>query len=103
MPIFAIEYTYTDDAAARGEARPAHKNYMASLAEQGINVGSGVFAESSAPDGAMLLFVADSDEAALDLVAADPFYREGLVAEVRVRQWTPFFGPLLPYASSPAI
>jgi uncharacterized protein YciI len=99
MAIFVIDYTYTDDTAARDVLRPAHKDYMASLAEEGINVGSGVYAASDEPDAAMLLFVADDEAAARALMDADPFYANGTVAQARVRQWTPFFGPLVPFAA----
>lgn len=49
MPIYAVTYTYADDsAAARDTHRPAHRAYLSTLSEQGINLVSGPFGADEA-------------------------------------------------------
>ncbi|WP_150243343.1 YciI family protein [Nocardiopsis quinghaiensis] len=94
MAVFAITYTYAaDSAAARDEHRPAHREYLDGLSEQGANLCSGPFGPGEAP-GALLLFRAASEEEALALTEKDPFRLRGLVSEVGIREWVPVLGPL---------
>ncbi len=94
MAVFAITYVYApDSAAARDEHRPAHREYLGGLSEQGVNLCSGPFGAEDAP-GALLLFRADSREEALALTEKDPFRLQSLVSEVDVREWLPVLGPL---------
>ncbi len=41
MPIFAVNYAYLDDAAKLDTIRPVHREYLATLASQNINLLSG--------------------------------------------------------------
>ncbi|MEU8484795.1 MULTISPECIES: YciI family protein [unclassified Streptomyces] len=93
MPIYAVTYTYTDDSAARDAVRPAHREFLGALVEQGINLVSGPFAAGEAP-GALLLFRAADKQAALAVTETDPFRVQGLVSDVSVQEWTPVIGPL---------
>ncbi|MER5181246.1 YciI family protein [Streptomyces sp. NPDC002896] len=95
MPVFAVTYTYTDDTAGRDEHRPAHKEYLNSLAVQGVNLCSGPFGADETP-GALLLISAATKADALDATEGDPFRRQGLVADVSARAWTPMLGRLAP-------
>ncbi|WP_425840915.1 YciI family protein [Streptomyces fractus] len=93
MPLYAVTYTYTDDTAGRDTHRPAHKEFLGALAEQGVNLCSGPFAEDEDP-GALLLIRAADKAAALAATAQDPFRVQGLVSAVEARAWTPVLGPL---------
>ncbi|WP_406109595.1 YciI family protein [Streptomyces sp. NBC_01003] len=93
MPIYAVTYTYTDDSAARGELHPAHREFLGTLVEQGINLVSGPFVAGEAP-GALLLFRAADKQAALAATDKDPFRVQGLVRDVSVQEWKPVLGPL---------
>lgn len=94
MPIYAVTYTYADDsAAARDTHRPAHRAYLSTLSEQGINLVSGPFGADE-PAGALLLFRAGSKDEVLALTEKDPFRVEGLVARTDVAEWLPVLGPL---------
>lgn len=91
MTTFAVQYHYDQRTDLRDQVRPAHRAYLVGLQEQGLLLGSGPYADG--PDGALLVFAA-ADRAALDaLVADDPFSREGLVAQLDVREWTLVLGP----------
>ncbi|MDT0327571.1 YciI family protein [Nocardiopsis lambiniae] len=94
MAVYAITYVYAENSdAARDEHRPAHREYLGGLTEQGINLCSGPFGAQDAP-GALLLFRADSAEEVLALTEKDPFRLEGVVTDVQVREWIPVLGPL---------
>lgn len=84
--LFAVQYTYAQDAAALDELRPSHRAYLGTLAEQGVVRGSGPFVDDG-PAGALLVFAAP-DRATLDAhLEADPFARAGLIAATEVRRW----------------
>jgi uncharacterized protein YciI len=91
MTTFAVQYHYDQRHDLRDQVRPAHRAYLLGLAERGLLLGSGPYADGEA--GALLVFAA-ADRAALDaLVAEDPFSREGLIAQLDVREWTLVLGP----------
>lgn len=92
MPVFAVVYTYTDDSAGRDTHRPAHRAYLGTLAEQGVNLCSGPFGPEEEA-GALLLFRAADKAAAVAHTERDPFRIQGLVGEVSVREWAPLLGP----------
>ncbi|MCW2770309.1 MAG: hypothetical protein JWR27_1742 [Aeromicrobium sp.] len=93
MPIFATTYRYAADSTeARDTTRPEHRAYLAELTDAGRLVVSGPY--EGEPAGALLVFDAESQEAAQRLTDADPFVQEGLVAEVTVREWTTASGRL---------
>ncbi|MET7845942.1 YciI family protein [Streptomyces sp. NPDC005356] len=93
MPVYAVTYTYTDDSTGRDAHRPAHKEFLGALAEQGINLCSGPFAAGEAP-GALLVIRAANKQTALAATDNDPFRVQGLVSDVSAREWTPVLGPL---------
>ncbi|MEZ0448379.1 YciI family protein [Cellulomonas sp. ICMP 17802] len=91
MPIYAVRYTYDERADVRDRFRAEHRAYLSGLAESGTLLVSGPYADGD--PGALLVFRAD-DRASVDAVlAADPFAREGLVADADVRAWELVLGP----------
>jgi len=97
MTVFAVQYTYDDRAQRRDEVRPAHRAYLARLLDLGSLLASGPFGDDG-PAGALLVVSAESGDEVADLLDADPFVREGLVAHRVVRAWTQVFGPWTPAA-----
>lgn len=93
MAVFAVTYSYTGDVDTRETHRPAHREFLGRLAEQGVNRCSGPFG-SGDNAGALLLIEADSEQQALDYLAEDPFQINGIVTDVSVREWTPVIGDL---------
>jgi uncharacterized protein YciI len=93
MPYFATVYRYTDDDATRDKVRPSHRDYLKELSEQGRLAVSGPYVGGER-GGALLVFVADDEAAALELSDNDPFMRQGLVEERTVREWQPVSGEL---------
>jgi uncharacterized protein len=85
--MYVVELTFTDDPA-RLAARPAHRERLRTLHEDGVMVMSGPFADDS---GALLIFDVD-DDAALDrILADDPYYSTAGVTVTRRQPWSPLF------------
>ena len=93
MSLFAVHYTYSDDTAARDEHRPAHREFLGGLADEGVVLLSGPYAAvEEAPDAALLLVRGDSAADLVELLRQDPFQQQGLVEQVAIREWTPELG-----------
>lgn len=96
MTLFAVHYTYSDDTQARDEHRPAHRDFLGSLADEGVVVLSGPYATvDEAPDAALLIVRGDSAAELAELLREDPFQQMGLVEQVAIREWTPVLGSRL--------
>jgi uncharacterized protein YciI len=94
MPLYAVEYTYSDDASARDEHRRAHREFLGSLAREGtVRLSGPVEGE---PAAALIVIEGDSVESVRQLLGEDPFQQQGLVTAVTVRAWTPVLGAWLP-------
>ncbi|GEL93618.1 YciI family protein [Cellulomonas composti] len=91
MPHFAVRYTYDLRADARDHFRTEHRAYLAGLADGGALLGSGPFSTGAA--GALIVLRARDEEHVKEMLDADPFQREGLVAETEVRVWEIVLGP----------
>ena len=92
MPVFAVNYVYGPDTAARMDARPAHRAWQADLYEAGTILASGPLDNDPVPGGLLLMQAADKDEIAR-LLTADPYASVGVIDETLIREWTPVFGP----------
>lgn len=90
MTLHAVIYRYSTDTAALDEHRPAHREYLRSLHEQGTIVVSGPLTDG-APGALLILDAADADEVAA-LLDKDPFRVLGLIADREIRRWAPVFG-----------
>ncbi|WP_433266512.1 YciI family protein [Actinosynnema sp. CS-041913] len=89
MARFVVELVFGDNQDERVAVRPAHRDYLATLVEQGKLLVSGPYADQS---GAVLVYDV-ADEAELKAVlAADPYTPAGVVAETRVHEWQPLMG-----------
>lgn len=91
--ICAVEYTYDPDRSAElAELRPRHREFLRSLLESGDLITSGPWLDG-APGALLLVRAADAD-AALELLADDPFQQAGLIAQRTARGWDPVLGVL---------
>lgn len=91
MAVFAVHYTYCDDAQAIAAGRPKHREYLGSLVAAGQLLASGPYV-GVAPDQALLIFAADSEEAVEQLLAGDPFQQDRLVAAHTITRWNALLG-----------
>lgn len=88
---YLLFYDVVDDYLERRVAfRDAHLAYARGAVERGELVLGGALADP--PDGAVLLFRADSPEVAERFAEGDPYVRNGIVTGWRVREWTTVVG-----------
>ena len=83
--MYALVLAFSDDPA-RLEGRPAHRERLAALRDEGKLLAAGPYADES---GALLLFRVDSRAEADEIVAADPYYSGPGVTVVSLKEWTP--------------
>lgn len=81
---FAALIEYTTDAAKVSEHRPAHRAYLASLLGKGQLAASGPLTDAP---GALIVYEADSAEAAEAFLKADPFHAAGVFVRWQLRPW----------------
>lgn len=72
------------------EVRPVHRQYLSSLREQGKLWASGPFVDDS---GALIIYEAESEEEARELIEKDPFYSAGVFQEIQLKPWNIVFTP----------
>ena len=83
MPKFVALLTFKNEYQ-RLQVRPKHREYLASLLEQGKLVLSGPFADDS---GALIIYEADKEEEVREFIAADPYTAADAIAELELREW----------------
>lgn len=97
MTVFAVEYVYAaDSSAACDEHRPAHRTWLAGLAEGSQLLTSGPYGDGA---GALLIFKVQDEAQLNDLLKQDPFAIAGTIAGTRTTEWNPVIGILAPHAS----
>jgi uncharacterized protein YciI len=85
MAKFAVILTYdAADTEPRAAVRPAHREYLWSLANAGKLLHAGPFADDS---GALLVYEAETRDEAAAMLAADPFSTEGIVKASTIHEW----------------
>ncbi len=72
------------------EVRPTHRQYLASLCEQGKLWASGPFVDDS---GALIIYEAESEEEARRYIEGDPFFEAGVFQEIQLKPWRIVFTP----------
>ncbi|GAA1487173.1 YciI family protein [Brachybacterium fresconis] len=89
MALFAVQYTYTDDADRVAIYRPEHREHLSELHREGTLLLSGPLGGGP---GGLLIVTADSEEDALAKLDGDPFKREGVIIDRVAREWTVVIG-----------
>jgi uncharacterized protein YciI len=72
-----------DSLALRMETRPAHLEYFQNFGNK-LQLGGPMLDEAGNPAGSMLIIEAADAAEAQSIADADPYYKAGLFAEVRV-------------------
>ena len=88
MARFVALLEFADDEALRLQTRPAHRDYLRSLYDQGQLWMSGPWADDT---GAMLIYDVEDIGTAQSLLDADPYRAAGVVADVRIKEWRVVF------------
>jgi uncharacterized protein YciI len=84
MALYTATLSYTDDADKIAQVRPTHREYLKTLVDGGKLHESGPFTDDS---GALIIYVADSEADARELLANDPFTVNGVIVEATVKEW----------------
>lgn len=92
MNLYAVEYSYADDAAATAEHRPAHREFLRALLPTAL-LAAGAYPGSDEP-GALLLVRGESVVEVEAILDQDPFRTQGLITGRRIRLWNPPIGNL---------
>jgi pimeloyl-ACP methyl ester carboxylesterase/uncharacterized protein YciI len=79
---FVNNASYVDDQQALNDLRPEHREYLAGLLAAGKLAAAG-----PVPDGELLIYEAESFDAAKAVAAADPFAAGGAFARYEVNPW----------------
>lgn len=88
MKLFVIEARdKADHLAVRMETREAHLAFLNSLGDDLVAAGP-FLDENEKPNGSLVIFKAESLEAAQAFAARDPYVAAGLFASSHVRAWT---------------
>lgn len=85
---YAAIAKYTSDASVIAKARPAHRQYLTGLRDQGKLVISGPFADDA---GGLLVYEAENSEQVEQMVRDDPFARQGVFLSWEIRPWNVIF------------
>jgi uncharacterized protein len=86
---YAATIEYISDADKVNAHRPAHRAYLTSLVERDQLFASGPFEDAP---GALIVYEAESMEAAEALLRADPFHAAGVFVRWTIRPWKVVFG-----------
>ena len=81
--VFANYVEYGEGALIL-ELRPAHREYMKKLIDNGRAVAAGSFPDNS---GGLYLYAVESQAAAEQLMTDDPFFIGGAIADYRITHW----------------
>ncbi len=90
---FAALITYTTDNAQIAAVRPAHREYLNRLYDEGRLVLAGPFEDDS---GACIVYEAESAEQVESWLRADPFCVHGVFVRWDIRPWRIVFVNHLP-------
>lgn len=92
MSYYLVKFVHTDMKGWQQHIRD-HAIYLYQLVEFGDLLVSGpVENEYKSKLEAYLVLKANNEDQLMSLLKADPFWKEGLVADYTIEQWTPMFG-----------
>jgi uncharacterized protein YciI len=81
---YAAIIEYLQDKETVDRVRPEHRQYLAALKAKGQLAVSGPFTDGS---GALIVYEADSAEAAEAILKGDPFHANGVFLKWQLRPW----------------
>ncbi|QTH58625.1 YciI family protein [Corynebacterium hindlerae] len=90
MNYFAVHYRYPAESEDIARVRPVHREFLATLKEQGALVGSGPFLDNTG--GALIIIRLPEPATCADaeqLMDKDPFTLEGVLDGREIREWNP--------------
>ncbi|MEU0877674.1 YciI family protein [Lentzea sp. NPDC005914] len=92
MARFAVELVFGSDREKRLAVRPAHREYIASLAEKGVVLAAGPYADDT---GALIIYEAVDEAALKEIISADPYTPANVIIKWEIRVWNVVLGSWL--------
>lgn len=83
---FAAIIEYIRDKDKIAQVRPVHRQYLATLKQNGQLAASGPFTDDS---GALIVYEAATAEEAEAILKGDPFHQNGIFVSWNLRPWNP--------------
>lgn len=90
---YAAVIEYIPDVEKVAALRPKHREYLAALLAAGKLAAAGPFMDDF---GALIIYEADTPEAAEELIRNDPFHAGGIFMRWTVRPWKMVFSSISP-------
>jgi uncharacterized protein YciI len=84
MARFVLQLAFTRDNERRLQVRPAHRDYLTRLHEQGKLEMAGPWADDS---GALIVYQVEDESEARAILARDPYTIADVVEVVRLTEW----------------
>jgi len=85
---FAALIQYSQDKDLVAKVRPLHRAYLTSLLHEGKLAVAGPLTDDS---GALIVYEADTPEAAEEILKSDPFHVEGIFLSWKLYPWKVVF------------
>lgn len=85
--LFATVFRY-ENKEKIGEVRPAHREYLGKLHEEGKLHTAGPFTDDS---GSLIVYDVETEQEAKDIIEADPFHEAGIFASYAIKPWKQVF------------
>ncbi|WIK65014.1 YciI family protein [Gleimia hominis] len=102
MPIYAVTYEYEPSTQTfLNELRHSHRSYLRGLNAQGKLISSGHLRDATFAGALLLMHTATAREAQ-ELLEKDPFFSQGLVRRIIIREWEPTIGDMAEKFETPA-
>lgn len=87
MPFFIETHDNPDQAHIRQDVYQEHLEYLKAIAPKLLACGAKLNDSGDTASGGVYLIDVESRMAAQQLIEADPFYRHGLFADVKISRW----------------
>jgi uncharacterized protein YciI len=99
MAIFFVRFEHPDEAGWQHWLRP-HVEWVKEQVSKGTIITSGPSVGTAVRQG-LLVMRAENEPALLEVVRTDPFWPNGIIRNLQVTQWDPFFGAFAELSSNP--
>jgi uncharacterized protein YciI len=73
-------------AEKRAATRPVHLEHLKAMGEKLVLAGA-LMGQDGNPEGSVLVYEAETLEAATAVLTADPFVKEGIFGSVEIKPW----------------
>lgn len=87
MPFFIETYDNPEHAHIRQDVYQEHLDYLEAIAPKLLACGAKLNDDGDKASGGVYLVDVETHVAAQQLIETDPFYRNGLFADVKISRW----------------